>query len=100
MTVCDSAGNEYYLVEVIAFVLKHLKEQFVERLGMMAGDPLKTTDFEWVITVPAIWQAGGKQMMREAAYLVSTIYSESPVLLIIYRLIYYQIHLVLSVLHQ
>ena len=35
--------------------------------------PLKTTDFDWVITVPAIWDARGKRMMREAAYLVSTI---------------------------
>ena len=33
----------------------------------------KTTDFDWVITVPAIWDARGKRMMREAAYLVSTI---------------------------
>ena len=35
--------------------------------------PLKTTDFDWVITVPAIWDARGKRMMREAAYLVSYI---------------------------
>lgn len=38
----------------------------------MTAQPLKTTDFDWVITVPAIWQARGKQLMREAAYLVST----------------------------
>ena len=30
-----------------------------------------TTDFDWVITVPAIWDVRGKRMMREAAYLVS-----------------------------
>ena len=30
-------------------------------------------DFEWVITVPAIWKARGKQMMREAAYLVRSL---------------------------
>ena len=71
MTVSDFAGNEHYLVEVIAFILKHIKTQLVERLAMTAN-PLKTTDFDWVITVPAIWNAGGKQMMREAAYLVST----------------------------
>ena len=34
---------------------------------------MKTTDFDWVITVPAIWDARGKRMMREAAYLVSYI---------------------------
>ena len=44
--------------------------------------PLKTTDFDWVITVPAIWDARGKRMMREAAYLVSDsdIGAKSPLL--------------------
>ena len=28
------------------------------------------SDFNWVITVPAIWKPRAKQMMREAAYLV------------------------------
>ena len=66
----DFAGKEYYLVEVIAIILKHLKFQLVERLKMTAK-ALKSFDFDWIITVPAIWNAGGKQMMREAAYLVS-----------------------------
>ena len=30
----------------------------------------RATDFDWVVTVPAIWTAQGKQMMREAAYKV------------------------------
>jgi len=30
----------------------------------------EATDFDWVITVPAIWRARGKQMMREAGYKV------------------------------
>ena len=32
---------------------------------------LEATDFDWVITVPAIWKARGKQMMREAGYKVN-----------------------------
>ena len=33
--------------------------------------PLKKNDFDWVITVPNIWDAQSKRMMREAAFLVS-----------------------------
>ena len=57
-------------MEVIAFILKYLKDQLIDHLSRTAK-PLKTTDFDWVITVPAIWDARGKRMMREAAYLVS-----------------------------
>ena len=64
------SGEKFYLVEVIAFILKYLKDQLIDHLSRSAK-PLKTTDFDWVITVPAIWDARGKRMMREAAYLVS-----------------------------
>ena len=30
----------------------------------------RATDFDWVVTVPAIWTAQGKHMMRVAAYKV------------------------------
>ena len=30
----------------------------------------KATDLNWVITVPAIWKARARRMMREAAYMV------------------------------
>ena len=63
-------GGLYYLVEVIAFVLSHLKDELMKHLST-SGFEFSPMDFEWVITVPAIWKAGGKQMMREAAYLVS-----------------------------
>ena len=34
------------------------------------------TDFDWVITVPAIWKAKGKTMMREAGYKVISAYTQ------------------------
>ena len=34
----------------------------------------KATDIDWVITVPAIWKARARRMMREAAYMVSQSY--------------------------
>ena len=63
------SGKKYYLVEVVAFILKNLKVTLIDHLSR-GIKPLKATDFDWVITVPAIWDARGKRMMREAAYLV------------------------------
>ena len=71
MSKVHSIGDdEYYLVEVIAFTLKFIKNTILDNLSRTVL-PLKATDFDWVITVPAIWDARGKRMMREAAYLVS-----------------------------
>ena len=68
-TVESFSEERYYLVEVIAFILKHLGECLIDHLSQ-AGLSIETTDFDWVITVPAIWDARGKRMMREATYLV------------------------------
>ena len=54
-------------------ILKHLKEKLLEVEGRGIAGSLKATNFEWVITVPAIWKSRGKQMMREAAYKVRII---------------------------
>ena len=69
-TVESMTGGMFYLVEVVSFILKHLKETLIDHLSRTKM-PLQADDFDWVITVPAIWDARGKRMMREAAYLVS-----------------------------
>ena len=66
--VCSFTGGSYYLIEVIAFILTHLKERL---LTDHLKRNYKSTDFDWVITVPAIWKARARRMMREAAYMVS-----------------------------
>ena len=62
-------------MEVIAFALNHLKNTLKESLiAQVAGVPgvqVNLADFHWVITVPTIWKPQAKQMMREAACLVS-----------------------------
>ena len=63
-------GEPFYLIEVIAFILKSIALQLQEHLSRTVL-PLKKNDFDWVITVPAIWDAQSKRMMREAAFLVS-----------------------------
>ena len=57
-------------MDVIAQVLKYLKIELIENHLQRGGHCLEATDFDWVITVPAIWRARGKQMMREAGYKV------------------------------
>ena len=69
MKITASNGKQYYLVDVIAHILKYLKSELISQL-QLGGHPLEATDFDWVITVPAIWRARGKQMMREAGYKV------------------------------
>ena len=69
MTVKAMNGKEYYLVEVIAHVLKYLKDALIKKMER-SNWKLEATAFDWVITVPAIWRARGKQMMREAGYKV------------------------------
>ena len=51
-------------------MLQCIKNKFLDHLSRN-GKCFKAADFDWVITVPAIWDARGKRMMREAAYLVS-----------------------------
>ena len=72
-------GENYYLIEVIALIMQELKDllesdlaKTEHRIIEKSGEKRKVnaTDFTWVITVPAIWQDKGKQMMREAAYKV------------------------------
>ena len=54
-------------------ILKYLKDKLLnlEEVSRGLTGALNADDFTWVITVPAMWKARGKQMMREAAYLVS-----------------------------
>ena len=65
-----NSSERYYLVDVVAFILKYLKDQLYEVLGESDID-MRHVQFDWVVTVPAIWDIRGKQMMREAAYQVT-----------------------------
>ena len=66
-----NSSEQYYLVDVVAFILKYLKDQLYEALTK-GGIYMSCVQFDWVVTVPAIWEAQGKQMMREAAYKVGS----------------------------
>ena len=60
----------FYLMDVIAQILCYLKRRILKVLKDF-GCEVNSSDIDWVITVPAIWRARGKKMMREAGYKVS-----------------------------
>ena len=66
-----NSSEQYYLVDVVAFILKYLKDQLYETVGSTDLN-MKHVQFDWVVTVPAIWDIRGKQMMREASYKVKS----------------------------
>ena len=62
----------YYLIEVIATILKLIKKRLTN-IFWQRDKPggYKMEEFDWAITVPALWGERARDMMREAAYLVS-----------------------------
>ena len=62
-------GKEFFLLDVIAHILHHLKDQLLIELRDH-GKNLKASDFDWVITVPAIWKDRARELMLEAGYMV------------------------------
>ena len=61
-------GLEMPIRSVFAFALRHFKEVAIRECGFHSGTDVPSSEFEWVVTVPAIWKGGAKQTMREAAY--------------------------------
>ena len=72
-TIKSFGGNDYFLIEVIVFILKHLKDLLLALLRDGVRQ-MKSTHFDWVITVPGIWKAKAKRMMREKAYTVHSVF--------------------------
>lgn len=69
-TIKGSDGKEYYIIEVIGLILREVKQKLVRYFKKRGS--LVVENFDWVLTVPALWGERARDMMREAAYLVST----------------------------
>ena len=54
---------------MIAIILKKIKEYIIQFFENAPGGYM-IKDFDWAITVPALWGIKARDMMREAAYLV------------------------------
>lgn len=57
-------------IDIISATMKCLKDKMIAEFNK-ADFAAKESDIQWVITVPAIWKASAKQLMRKAAYQVS-----------------------------
>lgn len=66
MFILTSFGESFYLVEVLAFILKSLKQPLMKQLCAVCAAVIPA-DIHWVITVPEELN----QLIREAAGLVS-----------------------------
>lgn len=65
-------GKNVDAITVFSLSMKYLKDEAVETILDATGDKYYSAeDFQWVLTVPAIWTAAAKQFMREAAYRVT-----------------------------
>ena len=64
-------GKQFFLLDVIAHILHHLKCQLLTILRDFGYKELRASDFDWVITVPAIWKPRTNRLMLEAGYMVS-----------------------------
>ena len=58
-------GKALPLLTVIAKCLHYMKSVVVSYLDKQISNPYRR--IQWILTVPAIWSPGAKQMMREAA---------------------------------
>ena len=57
---------------MIATILKLIKKRLTEFFWQKdKPGGYKMEEFDWVITIPALWGEQARDMMREAAYLVS-----------------------------
>lgn len=68
VTLLDFAGKSLSAKRVFTLTIKYLVD---DMKGMcdrqIANEAIKDEEIHWVLTVPAIWDDGAKQFMREAA---------------------------------
>ena len=69
-TTSTGLSSLFFLLDVIAHILHHLKDTLLTELREY-GQNLKASDFDWVITVPTIWKPKARKLMLEAGYMVS-----------------------------
>jgi hypothetical protein len=66
----DEHRNKMPAITIFAESIRYLKDSLLKLVN--EHEPgTKVTDISWVLTVPAIWEEPAKQMMKEAAVVVS-----------------------------
>ncbi|XP_060599387.1 uncharacterized protein LOC132752990 [Ruditapes philippinarum] len=67
MTLEDAMNRSMRAMDVFTMSIKFLKDDFLGILPDKHTGNVRLDDIHWVLTVPAIWNDGSKQFMREAA---------------------------------
>ncbi|XP_060556060.1 heat shock 70 kDa protein 12A-like [Ruditapes philippinarum] len=63
----DETGRSLLAIDVFAMSIRFLKDDLLETCNKRISGPIVAREVQWVLTVPAIWNDGAKQFMREAA---------------------------------
>ncbi|CAH1256793.1 HSPA12A [Branchiostoma lanceolatum] len=82
-TLTARNGKRLSAMDVFAHALRYLKDKALAVMRERTSVKFTTADIQWVLTVPAIWQASARQFMRDAAYKAGLLSSETPEQLII-----------------
>ena len=69
MSGCTPVGATVTLpaVRVFCDILLHIKDIILEYIRIYFGQTLAKEDLKWVLTVPAMWRASARDVMRQAA---------------------------------
>ncbi|KAK2840494.1 hypothetical protein Q5P01_014234 [Channa striata] len=68
MMITAANGKSMKALKVFTAALSYMKEDALRTISKnTAGKMFVSSDFTWVLTVPAIWDPSAKQFMREAA---------------------------------
>ncbi|KAG9271769.1 heat shock 70 kDa protein 12A-like [Astyanax mexicanus] len=77
-------GKQMRAMKVFSESLRFIKDHALETIGKhTAGEKYSASDATWILTVPAIWSAAAKQLMREAATEAGLVTESEPDRLII-----------------
>ena len=67
MLIKDEMGKSLSAMAVFSLSIGYLAVNMMRFGGDTISGELRTSDVDWVLTVPAIWSDAAKQFMREAA---------------------------------
>ncbi|XP_060559879.1 uncharacterized protein LOC132719935 [Ruditapes philippinarum] len=69
----DEMGRSLLAIDVFSMSIRFLKDDVLENCNKrISGAEIVAQNVQWVLTVPAIWNDGAKQFMRESALKVRT----------------------------
>ncbi|XP_028312162.1 heat shock 70 kDa protein 12A-like [Gouania willdenowi] len=67
LTIKAANGKTMKALKVFTEALRYLKDHALRTINRTSGREFIASDFNWVLTVPAIWDPAAKQFMRKAA---------------------------------